>query len=163
MASFFSSLSLIHCVNIIIITYHHTQCMHVGVVGAAGVVGVVGVKPLTPPHRILVSVRETSADWLKGVEPQEDPALKGKKDPDNGFEIKVNRRNVGEWVVWIVVTTTSITVITSKTSTTYASLQVSSTRQFILLTWLKLKETTFLGGGQGGIRKAGSWSRFGTS
>ncbi|XP_050734850.1 cytoplasmic FMR1-interacting protein-like isoform X1 [Eriocheir sinensis] len=44
---------------------------------------------------ILVSVRETSADWLKGVEPPEDPALKGKKDPDNGFEIKVNRRNVG--------------------------------------------------------------------
>ncbi|XP_045119572.1 cytoplasmic FMR1-interacting protein-like isoform X1 [Portunus trituberculatus] len=44
---------------------------------------------------ILVSVRETSADWLKGVEPPEDPALKGKKDPDNGFEIKVMRRNVG--------------------------------------------------------------------
>lgn len=46
--------------------------------------------------RILVSVRETSADWLKGVEPPEDPALKGKKDPDNGFEIKVMRRNAGE-------------------------------------------------------------------
>ncbi|KAK4321422.1 hypothetical protein Pmani_007761 [Petrolisthes manimaculis] len=44
---------------------------------------------------ILVSVRETSADWMKGVEPPEDPALKGKKDPDNGFEIKVQRRNVG--------------------------------------------------------------------
>lgn len=160
MASFFFFfISLIHCVNIIIFIIYHNQCMHVGVVGAAGVVGVVGVKLLTPPHRILVSVRETSADWLKGVEPQEDPALKGKKDPDNGFEIKVNRRNVGEWAMWIVVTTTSITVITS---TTYVSLQVSSTRQFILLTWLKLQETTF-DGGQGGIRKAGSWSRFGTS
>lgn len=44
---------------------------------------------------ILVSVRETSADWIKGIEPSEDPALKGKKDPDNGFEIKVLRRNVG--------------------------------------------------------------------
>ncbi|XP_042216361.1 cytoplasmic FMR1-interacting protein-like isoform X3 [Homarus americanus] len=44
---------------------------------------------------ILVSVRETSADWSKGMEPPEDPALKGKKDPDNGFEIKVQRRNVG--------------------------------------------------------------------
>ncbi|XP_076048811.1 cytoplasmic FMR1-interacting protein Sra-1 isoform X2 [Oratosquilla oratoria] len=44
---------------------------------------------------ILVSVRETSADWLRGVEPPDDPALKGKKDPDNGFEIKVLRRNVG--------------------------------------------------------------------
>ncbi|XP_047741717.1 cytoplasmic FMR1-interacting protein isoform X2 [Hyalella azteca] len=45
---------------------------------------------------ILVSVRETSADWIKGYEPSEDPALKGKKDPDQGgFEIKVRRRNVG--------------------------------------------------------------------
>ena len=45
---------------------------------------------------ILVSVRETSADWDKGREPSEDPALKGKKDPDQGFDIKVHRRNVGE-------------------------------------------------------------------
>ncbi|KAF2356380.1 Protein of unknown function DUF1394 [Trinorchestia longiramus] len=44
---------------------------------------------------ILVSVRETSADWMKGREPNDDPALKGKKDPDQGFDIKVNRRNVG--------------------------------------------------------------------
>ncbi|XP_026675892.1 cytoplasmic FMR1-interacting protein [Diaphorina citri] len=45
---------------------------------------------------ILVSVRETCADWQRGVEPSADPALKGKKDPDNGFGIKVPRRNVGE-------------------------------------------------------------------
>lgn len=44
---------------------------------------------------ILVSVRETCADWQRGVEPSQDPALKGKKDPDNGFGIKVPRRNVG--------------------------------------------------------------------
>ncbi|GFR33631.1 cytoplasmic FMR1-interacting protein [Trichonephila clavata] len=44
---------------------------------------------------IILSVRETCADWLKGSEPEEDPALKGKKDPENGFEIKVPRRNVG--------------------------------------------------------------------
>ncbi|KDR09197.1 cytoplasmic FMR1-interacting protein isoform X1 [Zootermopsis nevadensis] len=44
---------------------------------------------------IIVSVRETCADWQRGVEPQADPALKGKKDPDNGFGIKVPRRNVG--------------------------------------------------------------------
>ncbi|XP_046394058.1 cytoplasmic FMR1-interacting protein isoform X2 [Ischnura elegans] len=43
---------------------------------------------------IIVSVRETCADWQRGVEPQGDPALKGKKDPDNGFGIKVPRRNV---------------------------------------------------------------------
>lgn len=43
-----------------------------------------------------MSVRETCADWLRGVEPLADPALKGKKDPDNpGFQIKVPRRNVG--------------------------------------------------------------------
>ena len=45
--------------------------------------------------RIMVSVRETCADWLRGVEPHDDPALKGKKDPDDGFHIKVPRRNVG--------------------------------------------------------------------
>ncbi|XP_017756802.1 PREDICTED: cytoplasmic FMR1-interacting protein [Eufriesea mexicana] len=44
---------------------------------------------------IIVSVRETCADWHFGVEPLGDPALKGKKDPDNGFGIKVPRRNVG--------------------------------------------------------------------
>ncbi|XP_050433683.1 cytoplasmic FMR1-interacting protein [Adelges cooleyi] len=44
---------------------------------------------------ILVSVRETCADWQRGVEPSADPALKGKKDPDVGFGIKVPRRNVG--------------------------------------------------------------------
>lgn len=44
---------------------------------------------------IIVSVRETCADWHFGVEPLSDPALKGKKDPDNGFGIKVPRRNVG--------------------------------------------------------------------
>ena len=44
---------------------------------------------------IVNSVRETCADWLRGMEPQDDPVLKGKKDPDEGFHIKVPRRNVG--------------------------------------------------------------------
>ncbi|KAJ8297562.1 hypothetical protein KUTeg_024093 [Tegillarca granosa] len=44
---------------------------------------------------IIMAVRDTCVDWLRGVEPQEDPALKGKKDPDEGFVIKVPRRNVG--------------------------------------------------------------------
>lgn len=44
-----------------------------------------------------MSVRETCADWQRGVEPQADPALKGKKDPDSGFDIKVPRRNVGKY------------------------------------------------------------------
>lgn len=71
-------------------------CKHVIDVGAARTADVLSQVSITPPLRILVSVRETSADWMKGVEPPEDPALKGKKDPDTGFEIKVNRRNVGE-------------------------------------------------------------------
>jgi cytoplasmic FMR1 interacting protein len=41
-----------------------------------------------------MSVRETCADWQRGVEPLQDPALRGKKD-DNGFNVKVPRRNVG--------------------------------------------------------------------
>lgn len=53
------------------------------------------------PHRspqirsILVSVRETCADWIRGIEPHDDPALKGKRDPDGGYDLKVPRRNVG--------------------------------------------------------------------
>lgn len=48
-------------------------------------------------YSIIVSVRETCADWQRGVEPSADPALRGKKDPDTGFGIKVPRRNVGEY------------------------------------------------------------------
>lgn len=44
---------------------------------------------------IIMSVRETSADWVKGSEVNDDPALKGKKDPDGGFKIVVPRLNVG--------------------------------------------------------------------
>ncbi|XP_074651924.1 cytoplasmic FMR1-interacting protein 2-like isoform X2 [Tubulanus polymorphus] len=44
---------------------------------------------------IIMSVKDTCADWLRGVEPKDDPAMKGKKDPDDGFNIKVPRRNVG--------------------------------------------------------------------
>lgn len=51
---------------------------------------------------IIVSVRETCADWHFGVEPLGDPALKGKKDPDNGFGIKVPRRNVGQFTIKIL-------------------------------------------------------------
>ena len=46
-------------------------------------------------HSIIVSVRETCADWIQGVQPRDDPALHGKKDGDDNFHIRVNRRNVG--------------------------------------------------------------------
>ena len=36
-----------------------------------------------------MSVRETCAEWQRGIEPHDDPALKGKKDPDQGYDIKV--------------------------------------------------------------------------
>ena len=42
-----------------------------------------------------MSVRETCADWIRGIEPHDDPALKGKRDPDGGYDLKVPRRNVG--------------------------------------------------------------------
>ena len=44
---------------------------------------------------IVVSTRETCADWMRGTEPHDDPASKGKKDPENGFEIQVSQMNVG--------------------------------------------------------------------
>lgn len=43
-----------------------------------------------------MSVRETCADWPRQFQPDQDPVLKGKKDPDTGFVIKVPRRNVGK-------------------------------------------------------------------
>lgn len=46
-------------------------------------------------YRLILSVRDTCVDWMRGVEPHDDPAMKGKKDPDEGFTIKVPRRNVG--------------------------------------------------------------------
>ena len=42
-----------------------------------------------------MGVRDTCVDWFRGIEPVDDPALKGKKDPDEGYHIKVPRRNVG--------------------------------------------------------------------
>ncbi|KOB71325.1 putative specifically Rac-associated protein [Operophtera brumata] len=45
---------------------------------------------------IIVSIRETCGDWARGCEPQQDPALRGKKDAEASFTIKVPRRNVGE-------------------------------------------------------------------
>ena len=42
-----------------------------------------------------MSVRDTCVDWLRGTEPADDPAQRGRKDPDEGFFIKVPRRNVG--------------------------------------------------------------------
>lgn len=43
-----------------------------------------------------MSVRETCADWHSRIDPNQDPALKGKKDPDNGFNLKILERNVGK-------------------------------------------------------------------
>ena len=57
--------------------------------------------------RIIMAVRDTCADWLRGVEPQDDPAMRGKKE-DEGFNIKVPRRNVGPsttqvWSIYMII------------------------------------------------------------
>jgi len=41
---------------------------------------------------ILVSVRETCADWSQNYKPEEDPAMKGEKDPDPGLEVGILKR-----------------------------------------------------------------------
>ena len=44
---------------------------------------------------ILLAVRDTCVDWFKGKEPDDDPALRGKKDPDSGFKIERPPRYIG--------------------------------------------------------------------
>lgn len=48
-------------------------------------------------YSILVSVRETCGDWARGIDPEADPALRGKKDtPDREYSVRITRRNVGK-------------------------------------------------------------------
>ncbi|KAJ8297560.1 hypothetical protein KUTeg_024091 [Tegillarca granosa] len=54
-----------------------------------------GLQLLMAKMEIIMGVRDTCVDWFSGVEPKDDPAFKGKKDPDDGFKIKVPRRSVG--------------------------------------------------------------------
>ena len=44
---------------------------------------------------ILLAVRDTCVDWFKGKEPEDDPALRGKKDPESGFKIERPPRYIG--------------------------------------------------------------------
>jgi hypothetical protein len=44
---------------------------------------------------ILLAVRDTCVDWYKGKEPDDDPALRGKKDPEQGFKISRPPRFIG--------------------------------------------------------------------
>lgn len=44
---------------------------------------------------ILLAVRYTCADWYRGREPDDDPALKGKKDDKEGFKIERPSRCIG--------------------------------------------------------------------
>ena len=44
---------------------------------------------------ILLAVRDTCVDWYKGKEPEDDPAMRGKKDGENGFKIDIKPRYVG--------------------------------------------------------------------
>jgi len=69
---------------------------------------------------IIASVRETCADWIQGFEPPNDPALKGEKDPKNGFHIKVPRRNVGP-------SSTQLYLVRSMTEQLFKSPQMKKT------------------------------------
>lgn len=42
-----------------------------------------------------MAIRETCVDWSKGIEPRDDPCLKGEKDPKAGFRTDLPRRRVG--------------------------------------------------------------------
>ena len=41
---------------------------------------------------VLLAIRDICIDWLDGKERNDDPALKGDKDPKSGYHIDVPRR-----------------------------------------------------------------------
>lgn len=41
---------------------------------------------------VLLAIRDICIDWLEGKERNDDPALKGEKDPKSGFHLEVPRR-----------------------------------------------------------------------
>ncbi|XP_072014112.1 cytoplasmic FMR1-interacting protein 1-like [Amphiura filiformis] len=43
---------------------------------------------------VLLRIRDACANWLNGNAPVDDPSMKGKKDPPDGFKIKVPRKRV---------------------------------------------------------------------
>lgn len=49
---------------------------------------------MSPICRVILSVRDSCVDWMDGMEPEADPAIKGKKDPESGFPIRVPRKGV---------------------------------------------------------------------
>ena len=49
----------------------------------------------THTQRILLAIRDVCIDWLDGKERNDDPALRGDKDPKTGFHLEVPRRIVG--------------------------------------------------------------------
>ncbi|XP_045489000.1 cytoplasmic FMR1-interacting protein [Pieris rapae] len=65
---------------------------------------------------IIVSVRETCGDWARGCEPQQDPALRGKKDGEASFTIKVPRRNVGPSTTQLYMVRTQLEALISDKS-----------------------------------------------
>ena len=42
---------------------------------------------------VLLAIRDVCIDWLDGKERNDDPALRGEKDPKTGFHIEVPRRS----------------------------------------------------------------------
>ncbi|XP_048589343.1 cytoplasmic FMR1-interacting protein 2-like [Nematostella vectensis] len=52
-------------------------------------------KKATVTKTVLKSIRETGGDWADSFFGNNDPALKGDKDPKNGIQIKIPERDVG--------------------------------------------------------------------
>ena len=45
-------------------------------------------------YSVFMAVRDICADWLKGMEPRDDPILQGKKDVETGFRVELAKRNI---------------------------------------------------------------------
>ena len=45
-------------------------------------------------NSVFIAIRDTCADWLKGMEPRDDPIFQGKKDVETGFRVELPKRNI---------------------------------------------------------------------
>uniref|UniRef100_A0A8W8L913 Cytoplasmic FMR1-interacting protein n=2 Tax=Magallana gigas TaxID=29159 RepID=A0A8W8L913_MAGGI len=65
---------------------------------------------------VILSVRDSCIDWKDGVEPESDPAIKGKKDPETGFPISVPRKCVAPSATQLYMVRTMLESITDRST-----------------------------------------------
>lgn len=81
---------------------------------------------------IMMSVRNTCADWSKGQEPKDDPCLKGKKDPADGYQIKMSRRTAGPSSTQLYMVRTMLeSLLTEKSGTAKKALRKDIDSQYL--------------------------------